>query len=75
MSYKIDQNKEIREALHILNYRYKVRHGKGTSAAWVKIYIPKSVWARDEKMVEQIVAQALGRTTEDNNHIAVYWYE
>jgi len=65
----------VKEALKALPYRTKVRHGKGTARGWIHIYLPRSIWNRDRRYVEGIIAQKLGRNQVTENRIMVAWYE
>jgi hypothetical protein len=71
----MDETRIVKEALKGLGYRVKVTHGIGTGSGWIKAYIPKPIWEQDRQRVEQMIANAVGRTNEDNNRIVVHWYE
>ena len=75
MTRKQDETRKVKEALKILPYRIKVRHGTGTGSGWIKAYIPKNLWESERKMVETIIAKASDRQMEEYNHILVNWYE
>lgn len=75
MSWKKEETAKIKEALKILGYRVKVKHGIGTGSGWIKAYIPKAIWEQEQRRVEEIIAQASDRPMNENNHISVHWYE
>ena len=75
MTRKQEETKKVKEALKIMPFRVKVRHGIGTASGWIKAYIPKPIWEQERGKVEQIIAQASDRPMTENNHIIVHWYE
>ena len=61
----------VKEALKILPYQTRIRHGVGTGKGWIKIYIPEEVWEGEWQNVERMVTEITGRQPE-NNRIIVY---
>jgi len=75
MTRKQEETLKIKEALKCLAYRVKVRHGTGTASGWIKVYIPKAIWAMECQKVEMLIAEVTQRPMTEYNHILVYWYE
>ena len=75
MTRKQEETRKVKVALKNLPYRTKVRHGTGTASGWIKVYIPRAIWEKEERQIESLVADATDRPHTENNHIMISWYE
>ena len=73
MNRKIEETKMVKDFLKTAGYDVKVRHGKGTSCGWLKIYVKSDLPFRElRSQICSIVQGITGRSGEYDGRINVF---